>query len=318
MQAIPRRALLTAGVGTVALAAVGASALDLIEDGVLPGRYSLAGLLDQCDAPAPPRAAGPPPVMRQQTFWSAYRRRRVRMVTLLPAGAGDRTRAHVATGRLHLVVALHGLNGDALAAAALYRPAMAQAGVRRFAVVAADGGNGYWHAMAGDDPLGMIVHEVLPRAAALGIQTARIGIAGYSMGGFGALLLAELLAVSGRAAGVAAASPAIFASYADARAVNPHAFAGPADFARNDVMSRIGALRAVPAWISCGAMDPFAPMTAALRRRLERIDGRPPAGGIVGGCHDMAFWQSTAPAALRFLGRHLGRPAMPSAVPDTD
>ncbi len=67
----------------------------------------------------------------------------------------------------------------------------------------------------------MIIHEVPPRAAAAGLRTRRIGIVGNSMGGYGALLLAERLGAGPArpaAAGVAAASPAIFASYADARA----------------------------------------------------------------------------------------------------
>ena len=104
-----------------------------------------------------------------------------------------------------------------------------------------DGGDTYWHRRAdGDDPVGMIIHEVLPRLATAGLRTGRIGISGDSMGGYGALLLAEGLAERlagaaasvtsappGSAAGkqpqpaaVAALSPAIFATYADAQAAN--------------------------------------------------------------------------------------------------
>src|SRR6202035_3611371 len=62
----------------------------------------------------------------------------------------------------------------------------------RIAVVCADGGDTYWHEHAdGDDPAGMIVHEVLPRLAAAGLDTSRVGLTGTSMGGYGALLLAE-------------------------------------------------------------------------------------------------------------------------------
>jgi len=304
MRLLSRREVLGACIG---LTAAAASAYGLVENGLLPGRYRLAEALGQCGAmPAPP--TGHEPVREDVTFWSAYRRRTVRMVTLIPAAAAKAT----ATARtsLGVVVALHGLGGDALAAADLYGPAMDRAGVTRFAVVAIDGGDTYWHKRVdGDDPLGMIVHEVLPRAAARGFATSRIGIIGYSMGGYGALLLAERLgarpASGPAAAGVAAASPAIFASYPDAEAADSSAFASPAEFAANDVLARLTALRGVPAWVACGSTDPFEAVTGKVRGRLRRLTGRPVAGGIESGCHDDAFWARSAPSGLEFLGSYL-------------
>lgn len=304
MWLLSRRELLGAGIG---LTAAAAGAYGLVEHGLLPGKYRLAEALGQCGA-MPPPTAGPEPVREDLTFHSAYRRRTVRMVTLIPAAAAAKGNGRPAIG---VVVALHGLGGDALAAASLYGPAMTRAGVTRFAVVAADGGDTYWHKRAdGDDPLGMIVHEILPRAAARGLATGRIGIIGYSMGGYGALLLAERLGarpVAGPAArAVAAASPAIFTSYPDAAAADPGAFASPAEFAANDVLTRLSALRHVPAWVACGSTDPFVAVTQAVRGRLRRLTGRPAAGGIESGCHDDAFWARSAPSGLDFLGSHLG------------
>ena len=180
--------------------------------------------------------------------------------------------------RLGVVVALHGLGSSALGAADLYAPAMAAAGSSTFAVIAVDGGNTYWHRRAtGDDPLGMIIHEVLPRAAASGLDTGRIGIVGYSMGGYGALLLAERLGQAHTAgpavAAVAAASPAIFASYQDARAADPRAYDDQADFSRNDVIAGIAALRRIPVWVTCGSSDPFVAVTQRLQARLRRLTG---------------------------------------------
>jgi dienelactone hydrolase len=305
MWLLTRREMLGAGIG---LTAAAASGYGLVEAGLLPGRYRLAEALGQCGAmPAPP--TGPSPVREEVTFQSAYRRRAVQMVTLIPAAAATASKG--GSTALGVVVALHGLGEDALAAAGLYGPAMARASVTRFAVVAADGGDTYWHERQdGDDPLGMIVHEVLPRAAARGLATGRIGIIGYSMGGYGALLLAERLgarpATGPAAAAVAAASPAIFASYPDATAADPGAFAGPAEFAANDVLTRLAALRGVPAWVACGSTDPFEAVTQVLRARLRRLTGRPVAGGIESGCHDDAFWARSAPSGLAFLGSHLG------------
>jgi hypothetical protein len=134
------------------------------------------------------------------------------------------------------------------------------------------------------------------------------------MGGYGALLLAERLGAgtghSGRPdtgiAAVAAASPAIFASYQDARAADPGGFDDPGDFARNDVLAGLPALRSVPAWVACGGTDPFEPVTQLLRSRVAELAGSAPAGGIGAGCHDEAFWARSAPAGLRFLARHVG------------
>jgi S-formylglutathione hydrolase FrmB len=314
---ISRRAAIVSGAG-LAAAMAAAGGYELVQDGALPGKYRLAEALGQCGA-APPPPPGPGPVRETVTFWSAYRKRMVRMVTLTPQSAVIRPARDApasAAGRPAqgggpgVVIALHGLGGSAVSAADLYAPAMTRAGAS-FAVVAADGGSTYWHKRDdGDDPLGMIAHEILPRAAAHGLAVRRIGIIGYSMGGYGALLLAERLSTAGRrpaAAAVAAASPAIFTSYQDARSADPRSFAGPAEFARYDVLAGLAALRRLPAWISCGSNDPFEATTELARDRLGRLTGRPIAGGITSGCHDDAFWAGTAPSALEFLGQRLTR-----------
>jgi S-formylglutathione hydrolase FrmB len=316
-----RRAVLAGGTGLAAIAAAG-GCYALVENGVLPGKYQLARLTGACGSPpAPPK--GPLPVRHQQVFWSAYRKRTVRMVTLLPPGQSS--------GRgLPLIVALHGLGGSAASMASQVAPAMATAKVSTCAVVAVDGGGTYWHKRAdGDDPLGMIIYEVLPMAAAAyGLVTARIGIAGESMGGYGALLLGERLAAArstgAQSAGLAPAngtdrllstpvpaavsaiSPAVFASYSDARAADRTAFDDVADFAKNNVQTSLAALRHVPTWISCGSDDPFQPETMLLRARLAGLTGRQPGGGILPGCHDDAFFERSMPAALTFAARHLG------------
>jgi S-formylglutathione hydrolase FrmB len=188
---------------------------------------------------------------------------------------------------------------------------MTAAKIGKFAVICVDGGGTYWHKRAdGDDPIGMILHEVLPRAAAAGLATRRIGIAGESMGGYGALLLAERLSGSGVVPGVAAVaamSPAIFATYAEAHAANTRAFDSQADFASNDVFARISALTDVPTWVACGLDDPFQPEAARFSSQLAALTRHPVPGGMIGGCHDDAFWERNFPAALSFIAAHLVR-----------
>jgi S-formylglutathione hydrolase FrmB len=305
-----RRAVLLGGVA--AAAACVAGGYELVQDGVLPGKYALARLDGACGS-APPAPAGPPPGRQSDTFYSSYRRRQVQVVTLRPHNADQAT--------LGLTIALHGSGGSAASMADQVAAAMTSTGITAFAVICVDGGDTYWHPRAdGDDPVGMILHEVLARAAAAGLSTSRIGITGLSMGGYGALLLAERLAgavgtvpssaaartAAPRAAAVAAMSPAIFASYQDARAANGGSFDSAADFARNNVVTGLAALRAVPTWIACGADDPFEPETSQLLSRLAAISGHRVPGGILAGCHDNAFWARTMPAALRFIGTRLG------------
>jgi pimeloyl-ACP methyl ester carboxylesterase len=299
---LSRRAVLTGGLGLAAGACV-AGGYELVQNGTLPGKYQLARLTGACGS-APPSPAGPLPSRHLVAFHSAYRHREVQMLTLLPAGAAS-------PAGLGVVIALHGAGGTGISMARQMAPAMTRAGVSTFAVICVDGGDTYWHKHAdGDDPAGMIVHEALPRAAAAGMRTGRIGLVGLSMGGFGALLLAEQFSAAAgaggqpRVAAVAALSPAIFATYPDARAANAAAFDSPAEFARNDVLTGLGALRRVPTLISCGQDDPFQSETVRVREKLSALTGQRVPGGIMPGCHDGAFWGRTMPGALSFLGQH--------------
>ena len=235
------------------------------------------------------------------------------MVTLMPA--------HVpAARRLGVVIGLHGAGATARDLARQLSPAMTAAGITSFAAVTVDGGDTYWHKRAdGDDPLGMIIGEVLPRLAAAGLATARIGISGESMGGYGALLLAEHLA-SGQAGPVEAPLARATAKARGRRGGvprdlrqlrrryrrQPDVLRQPCGLHPQRRDRERGALRDVPCWIGCGTDDPFEPEAARLRDRLAAITGHQPPGGILAGCHDDAFWGRNLPAALTFLSAHLG------------
>ncbi|TYB41776.1 alpha/beta hydrolase [Actinomadura chibensis] len=294
---ITRRALLLGGLGAAGAAvATGGTAYALVENEVLPGKVPLDRALGRCGrVPAPPAASA---AVERMTWRSARRRADVTATVVPPRGRSLRG--------LPVVVALHGSGGSGASAVrglALdrYLPdAVARGGVPPFALVAVDGGpDSYWHPRAnGDDPLGMIIDELLPRLRERGAQTDRIGAIGWSMGGFGALVLTRRLGAA-RMAAVVASSPALFASYGDARAANARAFDGAADFRRHDVFAALDALRGVPLRVDCGTSDPFAAMARRFRDRVR------PEGAMAGGCHDDAFWRRRLPAQLAFLGHHL-------------
>jgi enterochelin esterase-like enzyme len=169
------------------------------------------------------------------------------------------------------------------------------------ALVTVDGGDGYWNPHPGDDPMAMVVGELIPRCRRLGLgrRPRRIALMGISMGGYGALLLAEKY--PDLFGPVAAISPAVWTSYPQARRANPGAYASAAAFAAGDVVAHAAALGRRPVRVAAGYRDPFYPGVQALARALP-----PGAVVVVGpGCHDGSFFTAQEPPSLAFLASHL-------------
>ncbi|BBZ00036.1 alpha/beta hydrolase-fold protein [Mycolicibacterium fallax] len=198
---------------------------------------------------------------------------------------------------LRPVIALHGKGGDAASVmAGGVESGLAQAvaaGVPPFAVVSVDGGGGYWHRRSsGEDAGAMVLDELLPLLAEQGLDTSRVAFLGWSMGGYGALLLGGRLGPA-RTAAITAVSPALWMSPG---ASAPGAFDGPEDFAANSVFG-MPALGAIPIRIDIGTADPFYDATQSFIAQLPTA----PAGGSSPGGHDGAFWSSQLPAEIDWL-----------------
>lgn len=170
-----------------------------------------------------------------------------------------------------------------------------------FAAAAADGGRGYWNPHPEDNPMAMVMDELIPHCQRLGLGLGhrQIGTFGNSMGGYGALLLAERYPeVFGAAAAI---SQAIWTSYAQARAVNPDAYASASAFLAADAVTHAVALADVAVRVAIGVSDPFLPGARALAARL-------PSGAVVyfgKGCHTRPFFNAQLPPSLRFLASQL-------------
>jgi len=298
MPDLSRRAVLGLG-ASAAVGAAGAYALDILSlrpSRAMPAATAVSTAGAQAPlAPAPtaprepPLPAQPAPTMVTGSFVSAAR-------------GGINTNWAIArppgqTTALRPVIALHGKGSDASSVmAGGVEQGLAQAldaGLPPFAVVAVDGGGSYWHKRAsGEDSGAMVLDELIPMLDTKGLDTSRVAFLGWSMGGYGALLLGGRLGPA-RTAAICAVSPALWLSPG---AAAPGAFDGPGDFAANSVFG-MPALASIPIRIDCGDSDPFYTATKQFIAQLPN----PPAGGFSPGGHNAAYWSSQLPAELTWM-----------------
>ena len=272
-----RQALATGAAGAAVALAGGAG---LVRAGVLPGRYQAGRLLGACDVGGPPPTTVAPGPLRFASFPSQRRGRPVGYGVAWPPGSGP-------GGRLGVCLLLHAAAGSERAPFERLRmhhhlaQAVGADGVRPFALASADGRGGDWRPAPGDDPVSMLLDELLPLLSGLGLRTGpgQVAVLGWSMGGAGALRLAE--AHPDRLAAVVAASPAVAPAGAEVAAA--------------------GRLTGLPVKVDCGANDPWADATRALAAALPTAEA-----AVTRGCHDGGFWQHLAPAQLRFVAGALG------------
>jgi S-formylglutathione hydrolase FrmB len=290
MQRLSRRGLITGAAAGVAVA----GAAGLVETGLVPGRTRLHGVLGLTgeDGVVPDTASGP---VESGSFESAARRTKVGWTLIYPHG-------QKADARLPVVLMLHGRGGDHKSAindlgADRFLTAAVRVGTPPFVLAAVDGGqDNYWHRRAsGDDPQRMLTAELLPLLAKRGLRTERYGVLGWSMGGYGALLLAADVGAP-RVAAAGAMSPALWHQAAQTAA---GAYDGPEDFRAHQVFGRAADLKNVALRIDCGRDDPFAPATRDLREQVRA------AGGLQAGAHTGGYWRRMLPDQLSFLGNAL-------------
>jgi S-formylglutathione hydrolase FrmB len=265
---------------------------------VVPGRSVVDQALGRCDVSATPPPEANPGRLVKGSFYSTHRKRSVGYVLAYPP--------KVAAGaKLPVCLVLHGYGvnqNEAFDGMAYHRvlAAAVAAKVPPFVLASVDGGDGYWHPRADDDPLGMLLTDFPTVLAQHGLPVKTFGLLGWSMGGYGALLAATEQPT--RFAAVVANAPAFWRSYDEAHSVNEAAFGSEQEWSTwGDLLARAPKLGGVTLRIDCGESDPFL-------ANVNRLKDRLPDKGVVHvskGCHDTAYVRSVAADQLRFLGTAL-------------
>jgi S-formylglutathione hydrolase FrmB len=289
---LSRRTLLMGAAGTFAVLG-GGGALAKHEIDTHP---SLQKLFGECGStPSLPRVGAY--VVRSNTFPSKAMGREMPYAVAMPE-MGIRVRG------LPLIIALPGDGGaETDFANDLGLPNYANAvGLVACFVSPGDVNSSYYHPRAdGTDMLAFVVDELVPhveRTLSVGGSRQRRAAYGVSMGGFGALLIAQRYPHLVCAA--AAGSPAVYRTYHDAITGHPHTFDSEADWQEWGVWDHLDTMGRVPVRIDCGDADPFA---ETARQLIDRIPGA--IGRIGSGCHERGFWRRAAPGDLEFLKEFL-------------
>ena len=282
------------------VAAASFGGFELVEHGILPGKYQLDQLDGACSVADPTLTFASLGPSITSHFLSKARQLTVGYTIAYPPGTsrGD---------ELPLIVMLHG--DDRNHADALFGMTPAQAVALKVdgkqlaptAIVTVDGGNGYWNPHPGDDPMAMVVDELIPMCQELGLgrSSKGIGMMGISMGGYGALAIAERN--RGLVTAIAAISPAIWTTYDQARGANAGAFSSSSDFSAGDVIVHVSALKGIPLRVASSFDDPFLPGVKTFAKLLNKSD----TVVFSAGCHSAPFFLQQEPPSLAFLSGQL-------------
>lgn len=215
--------------------------------------------------------------IRLEQVESAARGRSVGLFTAVPDGHGD-------GAGLPVCLVLHGASATTADFERFgfgrFLTAAVRAGTPPFVLAGADGGQSYWRGEGSDDPQRMLTGEMPRWLDERGYDAGRLAAYGWSMGGYGSLLLAERNPTMLHA--VAALSPAV---------------------AEDDpLVAGVRVLDPKGLGIWCGRQDPLYDSARAI---VAAVPGGPAIAHFADGKHTRIFWNAITPEAFAFVGRRL-------------
>ncbi len=266
-----RRFLIVSG-GVLAAGATGGGLLAATGD--LPMPRQIRARLNDPGGTIPAVPAGQ---VELEPVRSEARGRDVGVFTAVPAGHGD-------GAGLPVCLVLHGASATTADFARFGLPefltATVESGVPPFVLVGVDGGRTRWEGDGqSDDPQRMLREEVPMWCAERGFDPSRIAVHGWSMGGYGSLLLAA--SNPGWLRAVAVLSPAV----------------GGGRLAELD--TELDGER-IAVW--CGTDDA---LYGAVQNLAADIPGGPAIAEFAPGGHTRSYWNTVTVDALSFVGRSL-------------
>jgi pimeloyl-ACP methyl ester carboxylesterase len=199
-----------------------------------------------------------------------------------------------------VVVVLHGKGGDASHAFRILE-LQDHAHSARLTLASVDGGDYYWHARrAGVDTGAMVVEDFLPLVQRETGYAGKVAFLGWSMGGYGSLLLASQLGPEKVFAAVAESA----ALWTEPGLSAPGAFDDREDFEAHDVFdgSRTSVLATIPVRLDCGRSDPFVAGNKAFAKALPSAKLTLDKGG-----HTADYWKSHGGPQLAWIREQFDR-----------
>lgn len=213
------------------------------------------------------------------------------------------------TSGLPVVIVLHGL-GDTIEAIdplgyTAQAASLIQGGAAPFAIAAVNGDTLFWQRVGNKDAGKMVAQEFTAVLKDNGLDTARLALTGWSMGGWGTLRLAghEL---RGKLRAVAAISAPCYSTYQDVPAPYQKVMSKSV-FNQGNFYNQPERLTKLPIFLACGTQDPFEVGNEEFVISLDSQPGVLQATRTFSpGGHDADYWRSVAAAQFAFLSDHLG------------
>jgi S-formylglutathione hydrolase FrmB len=216
---------------------------------------------------------------------------------------------HATTEHLPVAIVMHGTGGRASSMIGLGYPDRLQTLIsagksQPYVLASIDADNGYYQRMGSRDYGKLVATEFLGFLAGRGLDTSRLALTGWSMGGWGALRLAER-ELHGKVKVIAAVSTPAYSSWKRVPSYERTDMT-KGQFNANNFYHHPTLLAKPRIFLLCGKSDGFYPGNKAFAKVLDKAKGvRAPKTSFTKGSHSASYWTSVASRQLQYVGKYL-------------